>query len=132
MAPPPLFILLCSGEHEKLQMAAMLASVAAASERAVQLLISMNAVLAFDKDASPDERYRGGRFSRRLKDGGAPDAIDLLVQGKTIGDLKVFVCSMALAINGWDEDRMIEGVVDDTIGLTKFLSDAEIGQLVTL
>lgn len=132
MAPPPLFILLCSGEHEKLQMAAMLASVAAASERAVQLFLSMNAVLAFDKDASLDERYRGGHFSQRMQEGGAPDAIDLIMQGKMIGDLKVLVCSMALAINGWEEDQLIEGVVDEEIGLTKFLSDAEDGQLITL
>jgi hypothetical protein len=31
MAAPPLFILLCSAEHEKIQMAAMMAAVAAVS-----------------------------------------------------------------------------------------------------
>ncbi len=33
MASNALYILLCSGEHEKLQMAAMIASVGAVSER---------------------------------------------------------------------------------------------------
>ncbi len=44
MAAQPLFIVLCSGEHEKLQMAAMMASVGAVSERPVQLFVSMNAL----------------------------------------------------------------------------------------
>jgi peroxiredoxin family protein len=35
MASNPLYIVLCSGEHEKVQMAAMMASVGAVSERPV-------------------------------------------------------------------------------------------------
>ena len=41
-----LYILLCSGEHEKIQMAGMMASVAAVSERPVEVFVSMNALLA--------------------------------------------------------------------------------------
>jgi hypothetical protein len=35
MASNPLYIVLCSGEHEKVQMAAMMVSVGAVSERPV-------------------------------------------------------------------------------------------------
>ena len=132
MAVPDLFIVLCSGEHEKLQMAAMMASVAAVSERPVHFFVSMNAVFAFDGTARPEDRYAGGAFSQLIREKGAPDAIDLLRQGKMLGDLEVHVCSMALDVAGWDEDRLVPDLFDGALGLTKFLSDAEGGQLVVL
>lgn len=132
MTSQPLFILLCSGEHEKIQMAAMMASVGAVSDRAVHVFVSMNAMFAFDKDATPDARYKGGVFSALLREKGAPDAINLFEQGKMLGDLKMYVCSMALDVSGWEEDRLMDGMFDEAMGLTKFLSDAEGGQFVTL
>ena len=132
MTSNPLFILLCSGEHEKIQMAAMMASVGAVSERPVEVFVSMNAVLAFAKGASPDERYRGGTFSDLLKSKNAPDAITLFRQGKELGDLKMWACSMALDVQGWELDRLEDELFDGPLGLTKFLSDAESGQMITL
>ena len=87
MTGAPLYILLCSGEHEKLQMAAMMASVGAVSERPVEVFVSMNALSAFAKDAPVDSRYSGGTFSRLLKEKHAPDALTLLRQGKELGEL---------------------------------------------
>jgi peroxiredoxin family protein len=128
----PLFLLLCSGEHEKIQMAAMLASVAAVSERPVQLFVSMNAFLAFRKGLSEDERYQGGTFSMLMREKKAPDAIELLGQGKALGDLSVYACSMALDVAGLQIDDLVENLFDGPLGLTKFLSDAELGDLVVL
>jgi peroxiredoxin family protein len=113
-------------------MAAMMASVAAVSERPVHFFVSMNAVFAFDGTARPEARYKGGAFSELIREKGAPDAIDLLRQGKTLGDLEVHVCSMALDVAGWNEDRLVEDLFDGALGLTKFLSDAEGGQLIVL
>ena len=132
MAAQPLFILLCSGEHEKVQMAAMMASIAAVSERAVEVFVSMNALPAFGARASADERYRGGTFSRLLKDKKAPDAIELFRQGRALGDLKLWACAMALDLRGWELADLAEGLFDGVHGLTKFLADAETGQLVAL
>ncbi len=131
-ASPPLYIVLCSGEHEKLQMAAMMASVGAVSERAVEVFVSMNAILAFAKDAPADARYHGGAFSQLLKDKHAPDALMLFRQGKALGDLKLWACSMALDVKGWELDVLEDGLFDGALGLTKFLSDAENGQFITL
>ena len=128
----PLFILLCSGEHEKLQMAAMMASVGAVSERSVEVFVSMNAILAFAKDLPAAERYRGGIFSGLLVRKNAPDALTLFRQGKELGDLKLWACSMALDIQGWDIGWLVDGLFDGPLGLTKFLADAEAGQFVTL
>jgi peroxiredoxin family protein len=132
MTGAPLYILLCSDEHEKLQMAAMMASVGAVSERSVEVFVSMNALSAFAKDVPGDARYRGGSFSQLLKEKHVPDALTLLRQGKELGDLKMWACSMALDLKGWETDRLVEGLFDGPLGLTKFLSDAESGQLVSL
>ena len=132
MASNKLYILLCSGEHEKLQMAAMIASVAAVSERSVEVFVSMNAILAFAKGVPADTRYYGAAFSKLLKEKKAPDPMTLFRQGRELGDLKLWACSMALDVRGWELNRLEEGLFDDALGLTKFLSDAESGQFVTL
>lgn len=132
MASNALYILVCSGEHEKLQMAAMIASVGAVSERPVEVFVSMNAILAFAKDVPAEARYQGGAFSRLLKEKHAPDAVTLLRQGKELGDLKMWACSMALDAKGWEMDQLIDGLFEGPLGLTKFLSDAESGQFITL
>jgi peroxiredoxin family protein len=132
MASNPLFILLCSDQHERLQMAAMIASVAAVSDRPVQVFVSMNAIVLFGKDTPADKRYQGGAFSKLLKEKRAPDPLKLFDQGKELGDLKMWACSMALDIQGWEIGHLVEGLFDGALGLTKFLSDAESGQFITL
>jgi peroxiredoxin family protein len=132
MASSTLYILLCSGEHEKVQMAAMIGSVAAVSERPVEVFVSMNALLAFAKDAPADKRYHGAAFSKLLKEKKAPDPIILFRQGRELGDLKLWACSMALDVQGWELDHLEEGLFEGALGLTKFLSDAEGGQFITL
>ena len=132
MASNTLYILLCSGEREKVQMAAMIGSVAAVSERPVEVFVSMNALLAFAKDAPADKRYYGAAFSKLLKEKKAPDPITLFHQGRELGDLKLWACSMALDVQGWELDHLEEGLFEGALGLTKFLSDAEAGQFITL
>ncbi len=132
MSNPPLFMVLVSGEHEKIQMAGMMASVAAVSERPVQVFVSMNAIYAFRKDADADARYQGGEFSKLMKEKNAPDAVTLFEQGKMLGEMKIHPCSMAMDITGWSEADLVEDLFDEPLGLTKFLADAETGQLVVL
>ncbi|MBF0560911.1 MAG: DsrE/DsrF/DrsH-like family protein [Alphaproteobacteria bacterium] len=131
MVTKPLFVLLCSGEREKVQMAAMVVAVAAVSDRPIQLFVSMNAVLAFEKGRRPEERYHGGKFATILQEKKAPDPVELIVQGKMLGELKVYACSMALDVLGWELENLIDGVFDGALGLTKFLADAETGDFVT-
>lgn len=132
MAATPLYILLVSDSHEKVQMAAMVASVAAVSERPVHVFVSMGAMLVFKKDLDADDRYKGGPFSTVLKDRKAPDAMTLFGQGKMLGEMTMRACSMALDVLGWELDDLVDDLFDDTEGLTKFLSDAETGQMLTI
>lgn len=107
----------------------MTASVAAVSERPVEVFVSMNALTAFRKDPE-GQRYSGGEFSQLMLDRKAPDAVDLFGQGKMLGDMKVYACSMAMDVAQLEIDDLIEDVVDGAGGLTKFLADAESGQLI--
>lgn len=133
MAAKPLYVLLCSAEHEKIQMAAMVASVAAVSDRPVEVFVSMGAIYAFQKGLGADERYRGGAFSDVIKAKNVPDALELFGQGKMLGDMKMWACSMALDVLEWTLDGdVVEDLFDGERGLTKFLADAESGELVTL
>jgi len=129
MSSPGLFMILCSGEHEKIQMAAMAAAVAAVSERPVEVFVSMNAVAVFRRDNS-DGRYQGGEFSDMMITRKAPDALELFGQGKMLGDMKIYACSMALDVAEIGMDDLVEDLFDGPSGLTKFLADAESGQLV--
>jgi peroxiredoxin family protein len=130
MSSKPLFVLVCSESHEKIQMAAMTASVAAVSERPVCVFISMGAMSVFKKGLSGEDRYKGGRFSDILKDKKAPDALQLFEQGKELGEMSMYACSMALDVLGWDETDLEENLFDGAMGLTKLLSDAEEGQII--
>ena len=132
MAATPLFILLASREHEKVQLAGMMASLAAVSERATRVLVSMAALLAFEKGVAAEARYQASPFSKAMLAKGVPDAIELFQQGKSLGDLQMYVCSMALEIQGWTLDALVEDLFDEVIGMTKFLADAEAGELVVL
>jgi len=129
MGAPGLYILLCSGEHEKIQMAAMTASLAAVSDRQVNVFVSMNALTSFQKNPSGG-RYSGGEFSKLLQRRKAPDAIELFGQGKMLGEMSVYACSMALDIGELELDDLVDELFDGAGGLTKFLADAESGQFV--
>ena len=132
MSANPLCILICSGEHEKIHMAAMMGSVAAVTDRPVTIFISMNAVYAFRKDAPTQERYRGGAFSEMMLEKKAPDTLELLSQGKMLGEMSLHVCSMAMDVLEWSMDDLVDDLFDSEMGLTKFLAEAEAGELITI
>ena len=125
----PLSIILCSEEHEKIQMAAMTAALAAVSERQVSMFVSMGAVFSFCIESPKGRKFSGGTFSELMLEKNAPNALDLLKQGKELGKLSLYLCSMALDITEIDETALIPNLFDEVIGLTKFLADSEDSQL---
>ncbi|OAN52912.1 hypothetical protein A6A04_15460 [Paramagnetospirillum marisnigri] len=133
MSPKPLYIMLCSAEHEKIQLAAMIASVAAVSDRPVEVFVTMNALLPFERGKSPAERYHGGHFHDLFMTKNVPDAIDLFGQGKMLGEMKMWACSLVLDLQHWECDtHLTEDLFDGPMGLAKFLADAESGELITI
>jgi peroxiredoxin family protein len=122
-----LFVVCLSGEREKLQFAAMTASVAAVCGRPVSIFLSMNAFPFFVKDA-PTTAPSEGKFGHILEAKKAPPFQTIFEQAVDLGDAKIYACSMAMDIMGVGEDQLAS-CVSGPLGLTKFLSDAEGGQI---
>ena len=124
-----LSILCVSGTLERLQMASMVASVAAASGTAVTVFFTMNALPYFLREsnkAAPPE----GEVGRLMGAKNVPPFKQLFHQAAELGDAKLFPCSMAMDVLGVTAQDLEPGL-EAPLGLTRFLSDAEGGQLMT-
>ncbi|MDR9436944.1 MAG: DsrE/DsrF/DrsH-like family protein [Thiohalophilus sp.] len=122
-------IVCVTGTHEKMQMAAMFASVAAASGDEVVVFLSMNALPYFTKgysESAPVEGELGELMSKK----GVPPFKQLFQQAVELGDAKLLPCSMALDLMEITGDDL-EPELGPPTGLTRFLSDAEEGHMVT-
>ncbi len=54
-----------------------------------------------------------------------PNFINILKQIKMLEDVKIYACSMAVDVLGWNMEGLEEVLFDDVIGLTAFLDMAE-------
>jgi peroxiredoxin family protein len=122
-------VVVVSGTRERLQMAAMAASVAAVSGIEVTIFLSMNAVPYFVKGASTDAPSEG-LFGDLVVKKKAPDFKTLFRQAVELGDAKILPCSMALDIAGIEADTL-EAYVGEPTGLASFLDAARDAQVWT-
>lgn len=122
-------IVCVSGTHEKLQMAAMIASVAAATGDQVSVFFSMNALPYFVKGHAAQAPAEG-EFGALLNQKGVPPFKQLFRQAAELGEAKLLPCSMALDILRITKNELDPEFGPPT-GLTRFLSDAAGGQLLT-
>ena len=123
-----LHIVCVSGTKEKLQMASMIASVAAATGDEVSVFFSMNAVKYFIK-GNTDEAPSEGDFGQLLGKG-VPPFRQLFQHAADLGDASLLPCSMALDLLKISSEDLDPSFGPPT-GLTKFLSDAEGAQLLS-
>jgi peroxiredoxin family protein len=124
-------IILSSGDLEKVHMAAMISSVAAVSNMEVLVLVSMAAVKKFSTRISDDERYSGGQFAPWLHRKEIPSYLELFRQARALGKVTMYVCSMAVEVQDLKFEDM-EDIIDDIVGLAKFLIEAEGSQMICL
>lgn len=122
-------IVCVSGTREKLQLAAMIASVAAATGDTVSVFFSMNALTYFIKGHTADAPSEG-EFGKLMGQHGVPPFKQLFKQAAELGDAKLLPCSMALDLLKITKNDLDPEFGPPT-GLTRFLSDAEGGQLLT-
>lgn len=122
MAAKAISIIVVSGTRERLQMAGMVAAVGAVSGNPVAVFLSMNALQYFVKtnDAGPPAE---GPFGTLLEQKKAPPFKTLFEQAVSLGDAKVYPCSMAMDVLGLAPDAL-EPYLAEPLGLTKFLDDA--------
>jgi peroxiredoxin family protein len=120
-------IMVVSGSLERLQMAAMVASVGAVSGNAVTVFLSMNALSHFTRVASAPPLPEGP-FGKLLQVKKVPAFKQLFHQAVELGDAKIHPCSMAVDVLGVGAGDL-EPWLGEPQGLTKFLSDAHDGQV---
>ena len=123
-------IVCISGTREKLQMAAMIASVGAASGDEVSVFFSMNAMQYFVKGHSNAEPPPEGEFGTLLQNKGVPPFRQLFQMAAELGNATLLPCSMALDLLKITKDALDPAFGPPT-GLTRFLSDAEGAQMLT-
>jgi peroxiredoxin family protein len=124
-----LYIICLSGEREKLQFAAMAASVAAVSGSEVHVFLSMNAFPYFVK-GHRKEAPAEGEMGQMMTEHNVSPFYHIFGQAVELGDARIWACSMAMDVMGVKADGM-EDIVAGPMGLTKFLSDAEGAQILT-
>lgn len=129
MAVERICVVVVSGSRERLQMAAMAASVAAVSGIEVTIFLSMNSVPYFVKGTSVDPPGEGS-FGELIVQKKAPDFRTLFRQAVELGDAKILPCSMALDIAGIEPDTL-EPYVGEPTGLSSFLDAARGAQVWT-
>jgi len=122
-------VVVVSGSLERLQMAAMVASVGAVSGQEVMVFLSMNALPYFIKGNTLKAPHEGdmGKLMATKK---VPEFKTLFDQAVELGDAKIYPCSMAMDILGVEQDGL-ESYLQKATGLTKFLHDAQDGQVWT-
>jgi len=126
---PQTNIICLSGTREKLQMAAMMASVGVACGDDVIVFFSMNA-LGFFVKGGVQEAPAEGEFGNLLAKKGVPPFKTLFQQAVELGDAKLLPCSMAMDLLEITDDDLDDELGPAT-GLTKFLNDAEDGKIIT-
>jgi len=129
MASSKISIMVVSGSHERLQMAAMVASVGAVSGDEVIVFLSMNALPYFIKGHGANAPAEG-EFGKTMAGKNVPPFNELFQKATEFGDAKIHPCSMAMdVLSAKSED--LEPYLGQPIGLTKFPISAEGGQILT-
>ncbi|WP_372522856.1 DsrE/DsrF/DrsH-like family protein [Sulfuricaulis sp.] len=129
MSSSKISIMVVSGSLERLQMAAMVASIGAVSGDEVTVFLSMNALSYFIKGKSAKAPAEG-EFGRTMEGKNVPPFKELFQKSTEYGDAKIYPCSMAMdVLSAKSED--LEPYLAEPIGLTKFLTNAEGGQILT-
>jgi peroxiredoxin family protein len=122
-------ITIVSGSLERLQMAAMVASVGAVSGNEVSVFLSMNSLGYFIK-GSDSSAPAEGPFGEVMSKKNVPEFRNLFESAVELGDARIFPCSMAMDILDIDAEDL-EPYLSEPLGLTKFLSLAADSQIWT-
>ncbi len=122
-------VVVVSGSLERLQMAAMVTSVAAVSGHETLVFFSMNALPHFIKGREIKAPVEG-EMGNLMQEKKVPEFKTLFEQAVELGDARIYPCSMAMDILGVERGDL-EAYLGEATGLTKFLDDAGGSQVWT-
>jgi peroxiredoxin family protein len=129
MSSSKICVVVISGSLEHLQMAAMVASVAAVSGSEVLVFVSMNALPHFIKGRNLKATHEG-EMGALMASKKVPEFKTLFEQAIELGGAKIYPCSMAMDVLGVEQEEL-EDYLEMATGLTKFLHDGQGGQVWT-
>lgn len=122
-------VVVVSGTLERLQMAAMVTSVAAVSGHETLVFFSMNALTHFVKGRESKAPVEG-EMGELMQEKKVPEFKTLFEQAVELGEARIYPCSMAMDVLGVEKDDL-EAYLGEATGLTKFLDDAQDSQVWT-
>ncbi|MDA8416406.1 MAG: DsrE/DsrF/DrsH-like family protein [Betaproteobacteria bacterium] len=122
-------VVMVSGSLERLQAAAMVASVAAVSGHEVLVFLSMNALPWFVK-GTVEQPPVEGMVGSLMQQKNVPGFKMLFEQAVDLGNARIYPCSMAMDVLDL-EPPQLEGFLGEPTGLTKFLSEIQGSQIFT-
>jgi peroxiredoxin family protein len=125
-------IVLASKELARVQAVSTIGSVAAASDIPVEVFVTMDGMLAFDREVVESGDFDVGPVGQAMltsEDADVPLFTEQFEQARSIGPLKLFACEMVMDLLGTDLDDYVD-VFDDTLGVAGFLGRAEDKQVV--
>ena len=120
-------VMLTTENMEQLQMADMVASVGAVSGNDVSVFLSMNALKYFVK-GNDHKAPVEGEMGKTMLEKKVPPFLELFEQAAELGDAKIYPCSMAMDMLEIKSENLFD-YVGEPMGLTKFLSDVNQGQV---
>lgn len=125
-------IVLASGELERLQAVANIASVAAVSDIPIAVFATMDGLEAFDADTVESGSFEGGAIAQAMmesEDIDVPLFTESFERAKEIGDCSLYACELSMDLLGKDIDDYVP-LFDDVLGVSGFLSIAEDKQVI--
>jgi peroxiredoxin family protein len=129
MSSSKICVVVVSGSLERLQMAAMVASVGAVSGQEMLVFLSMNALPYFIKGHTSKAPHEG-EMGKLMASKKVPEFKTLFEQAVEYGDARIYPCSMAMDVLGVEKEGL-ESYLQGPTGLTKFLQDAQGAQVWT-
>lgn len=128
---PKLSIVLMSPDIEKIHAGALMGSVGAVSGMEVNIFITMEALKAFHKETVEKQDFKMGEIAMKLMEKNVDPYFKLIADGKEMGELKVYGCSLVMDVMGWEKEDLLD-IVDDIMGVAAFFGMAEGSQIMVL
>lgn len=117
-------IVIATDEFEKITAASMIGSVAAASDIPIDIFVTMNGLLPFERETVETQDFNVGVLGEAMLAGEAGEVklfTEQLEDAKMIGPLNVYACSMAMDMMGRTLEDYVD-VFDGELGISGFLN----------
>ena len=123
-----------SGTEDKMIPVGVIAQAAAALGYDVRIFVTGWAMLRFLKNSRPptwpkEFEQMVPALAQGMQSAKVPSWVDMLKEAKSMG-AKIYVCSMMASVMGLRKEDFDPALVDDIVGVTTFLQEAEGGQVL--